>query len=141
MRKDLESAYRATNYRVQVDDAAFVLQVDQHSASLAALLQSLHANCAALLTAFNPGSEPHDAAWNHAAQRALQAELAAAGYIWYAARNEDPAGAWPVEDSVLVPGLGVVAAHAIAARYGQVAFLWSEADATPRLVEAAAGLG
>jgi hypothetical protein len=65
----------------------------------------------------------------------LLAELGAGGYRLLPGRNEDPCGQWPVEESVLVLGMDLAAARDCAARYGQVAFLWTDAAATPQLIQ------
>jgi hypothetical protein len=140
MRDELEAAYRAASYRVAGPAGEFMLKVDQHSEPLANLLRGAGVGQAALLTAFNPQSEVQTAEWNRAAQARLRAELAAGGYQLVAACNGDPAGQWPVEESVLALGMDLAAARECAARYQQVAFLWMDAGGIPRLIETATAL-
>jgi hypothetical protein len=135
MHRDLENAFRNTRYRVLDTAGDFVLQVDQPSANLQLLLVACREAGAALLTAFNPGARPRDLEANERAQRELVAELASGGFRVINARNEDPENLWPIEASVLVPGLPLASAHRLAAQHGQVAFLWSDRSGTPRLVE------
>lgn len=137
----LKTAYRAALYRVLAPAGELLLKVDQPSPGLADLLREAGADQAALLTAFNPHSQIQTAGWNRTAQARLLAQLAAEGYRPLPACNGDPAGRWPVEHSVLVPGMDLPAARRIAARYQQVAFLWIDARGTPRLVETRAGIG
>lgn len=136
----LMSAYRNTLYRVDAPGREIVLRVDQHDDQLAKLLREAGVQRAALLTAYNPGSRPRAAQQNEAEQRALEAGLRDAGHPCLPARNEPRAAAdrphW-TERSVLVLDIGLEAAQAIAARLGQVAFLWIGADATPRLIATA----
>jgi hypothetical protein len=135
----LRAAFRATFYRFDVPDAELLLKVGEPSMALAGLLRNRGANCAAVITAFNPQAQSRSAALNRAAQEQLLNDLRTAGYACVAGRNEDPAGQWPVEESLLVLGLDLETAQALATRYGQVAFLWMDAStATPRLVETAA---
>ena len=115
-----------------------LLKVDEPNTALTDLLRSLNAAGAAVITAFNPHGRRQDDALNRAAQKQLLSDLRSAGYALLPGRNEDPAGVWPVEESFLVLGIGLPAARMLAARYGQLAFLWSAANATPRLVETAA---
>lgn len=46
----------------------------------------------------------------------------------------DPLGAWPGEESVLVPGLARDEGVALARAHGQLAIVCAGDDATPRLV-------
>jgi hypothetical protein len=138
MRRELESAFRRTRYRVWIPGAELVLRVDRTEPALATLLHAANARCAALLTAFNPGGRRQAAFGNRQLQRRLDEQLRGQGCATFAGRNEDPRGLWPAEPSLLVPGLPFTRAREIAARYGQAAFLWMDADGTPRLVETAA---
>jgi hypothetical protein len=140
MEKELESAFRRTNYRVFAD-TTLLLRVDRAEPALRVLLHEADADSAALLTAFNPGGLRQPPFRNRQSGQRLGRELARAGFTAIAGRNEDPHGRWPVEPSLLVLALPWPRAHALAARYGQVAFLWIEADGTPRLIETAARAG
>lgn len=139
----LLAAYRATHYVVHAPDAELSLRIDQPDARLAALLRAAHVDSAALITAWNPRSELVDPQRNRALQSQLVRELVAAGFRCIPARHvaavEHGGGKWH-EDSVLVPGITSEGARAVAARHGQLAFVWIDAQATPRLVFTAAGL-
>jgi len=137
----LQAAFRAARYRIRAPGGDLVLGVDQPSVPLARLLTGMNAGDAALLTACNPGGRPQAEALNRAARAELLRDAEHAGHGTLPACNEDPRGLWPDEPSLLVPGLGFGAAHALAARYGQAAFLWIDAaSGTPRLIETAAPL-
>ncbi len=115
------------------------MQVDCCSEDLSHLLRHRGQPCAAVLTAFNPGSVLQEESSNLRAQQALAKELHALGLDCIPGRHEDPGGRWPAEAGLLALGLTRNAAREIAARYGQLAFLWSDADAIPRLVETTSG--
>jgi hypothetical protein len=134
----LRAAYRATQYRFNAPGGELQLQVDCSSDALRELLRHAQPPCAAVLTAFNPGSVLQQPGCNLRAQSALEEELRTLGLECIPGRHEDPEGRWPVESGLLALGLDRHAAHAIA-RYGQLAFLWSDASATPRLVETTSG--
>lgn len=140
----LLAAYRATCYRVSAPGRELLLRIDQSDAQLAKLLREAWVSHAALLTAWNPGSRPQPLEQNRALQTQLVRELEAAGYPCLAGRNEaaspDPATehTWN-EDSVLALDIPLDAARTFAARYGQLAFLWIDEQATPRLVVTAGG--
>jgi hypothetical protein len=132
----LRAAFRATLYRFDSPGGELLLRVDAPNAALARFLSDNHADSMAVLTAFNPQAQQQDIAANCASQDLLRRDLAAVGYSLVTGRHEDPAGRWPVEESFLVLGINLQAARSFAARYGQLAFLWTDASAaTPRLVE------
>jgi hypothetical protein len=136
----LVSAYRATCYHVAAPGGQLQLRVDQYDVGLAKVLREAWVDSAALLTAWNPGSQPCPKEWNEAKQEELVRELKAAGYPCLAGSNvpdQAAADGW-AERSVLALDVPLTAAHAIAARYGQAAFLWIDKQATPRLVATAA---
>lgn len=141
-RRALIEAYLRTTYRVQAPGAALPLRVGKEDARLALLLRESRTGCAALLTAWNPGSERRGKEWNESAQQRLLEELSQAGHRWLHGRNEPDIaqdGADWTEESVLALDLELPAARALASRYGQVAFLWIDARATPQLIITAAG--
>lgn len=138
----LAEAYLRTTYRVWAPGQELQLQVGREDPGLAKLLREAWVQGAALLTAWNPGSQPCTRAVNESAQQRLLAELSRAGKPWLPARNEPRAtvatGEDWTEESVLALDLTLPTARALAARYGQVAFLWIDARATPQLVFTAA---
>lgn len=138
MEEALRAAYCATHYRYMSVDGELLLIVGSTNPALAALLRNRGADCAAVLTAFNPGSVQQEPEWNLAAHSALQKELHTKGLECLPGLHEDPTGRWPAEAGLLVPGMGCSEAHAIAARYGQLAFLWCNASAIPQLIETTA---
>jgi hypothetical protein len=105
------------------------------------MLRDTGARCAALLTAFNPGGRRQAPFRNRQSQQRLQRELLRDGYVVLAGRNEDPRGRWPMEPSLLALDLPLMRARRLAARHGQLAFLWMEEDGTPRLIETAVRAG
>ena len=126
-------AYLRANYRVP-GEAGFVLKIGVPSAPLAALYRRRACACAAFLTAWNPLGEPRDEALNRSAQHALLRELESRGHAWLPAIGEDPARRWPGEESLLVPGMALDEATAVAARWQQNALVWAGADARPQLI-------
>ena len=135
MRDDaLHAAFRATLYHFDSPAGELRLKVDVRNPLLASLLNSRGVHSVAALTAFNPQGRRRDETANKLAQIRLHNDLQAAHYELLPGRNEDAAEEW-VEESVLVLGITLTDAHALATRYDQLAFLWSEAaTATPRLV-------
>lgn len=131
---DLDAAYRATTYRVFLPAAAVELRIDAADAGLAAWLAAAGAPTWAILTAFNPGSEPRGEAENRERQAALECALLEAGYEPFAGENlaDDPA--WPPEESCFVADIDKEEACALAAGFGQNAIVYGAADGVPRLL-------
>ncbi|MFO1400357.1 MAG: DUF3293 domain-containing protein [Steroidobacteraceae bacterium] len=132
--RELEAAYRATDYVVEAAEGRFTLRVDEASAALAALHARRGVSGSIYLSAWNPGSTALPSDRNHAAHARLLAALAAAGLEAIEGWGRDPSGEWPAERSLLVPGLPPELALELARRFGQNAFLQAAADAVPRLV-------
>ena len=138
MHRELEIAFRRTVYRALAPTGELILRTDQPDPALAELLKVAGVQCAAVLTAFNPGGIRSPPFRNRHAHRLLRAELMRAGCELLAGRNEDPRRRWPVEPTWIALGLPCATALAIAARYGQAAILWTGTSGTPRLIEVAA---
>jgi len=130
---ELIAAYRATEYVVAVSPP-FVLQVGRHSAELDRLMHLHGVDCAAYVTACNPGSVRVPQDQNRAAQERLESGLRAAGYTLIPGAGRDPAGHWPGEASVLVPGLSRAGAVDIGRACRQHAVLWVRRGAAVELV-------
>jgi Protein of unknown function (DUF3293) len=131
----LRQAYSSAHYYFETPDGELLLQVDRPSPALHLLLLAKGTASAVALTAWNPGSTLQDDAANRRAQQDLERELSALQLTCIPGRHEDPAGHWPNECSTLVLGLTHFDAQRLAARFGQLAFLWSDATGTPRLIE------
>lgn len=128
---DLDSAYRATTYRVFLPGGAIDLRIGEASPVLAGWLAGAGAAGFAIVTAYNPGSVPADD--NAERQAQLECELLEGNYEPYAGENL-PDGEGPVEESCFVPDLALEDACALAADYGQNAVVCGGADGLPRLV-------
>lgn len=122
---DLMQAYASTLFT-----AEFFKSVDfkhgEANPKADAVLVLFDVASAALITAWNPYSEPRSDAENQAAQRQLEAELAELGISYLPAVGKGTTGDWPPEPSVLALGLEFSAAQALAVKYQQNAYLWIE---------------
>ena len=131
---ELELAYRRTDFRVAERGWDFVLRIDEPSSVLALCHEAFGVTRSAYLTAWNPRSEPTALEINQSAQRALEAELTAAGFSWLRGEGVDPSGQWPGEPSVLVLGIAAEDAARLGRAYGQNAIVVAGRDAVARLV-------
>lgn len=130
----LETAYRATTYRVFLPGGALDLRLDLADQRLREWLSATGSHCFAIVTAANPESQQLDAAANAERQAALECELLEGNYEPYAAEHLADDGAWPVEESCFVADLECEDACALAAEFGQNAVVCGGADGVPRLV-------
>lgn len=128
--------YRRTEYRVADAGFTFTMQIDAPCEALLECMQHYQVTDAAYLTAWNPRSEPTDTARNQAAQRALEAEVAARGWRSLFGEGVAQDGGWPAEPSILVLGISLEAARGVGRKYGQNAIVTVRSDdgAVPRLV-------
>ncbi len=126
-------AYLATDYRVW-GDWPLVLRVGQRSADLAALFEAQSVASAAVVTAWNPLSEPRPIAENQTAQARLVADIELLGLRHQPGHGADPTGAWPPEPSRLMLGIDLTSAGSLGRKYGQNGIVWAGADAIPALV-------
>ncbi|MEM7705774.1 MAG: DUF3293 domain-containing protein [Pseudomonadota bacterium] len=133
-RQHLLEAYRLARYEVD-GEARFELRVDCASEPLLALYDLHGVSTAGYVTAFNPQSVRHSDAANRRAHERLLASLGQGGWTLLGGRARDSAGAWPPEDSVLVLGISRHQTLELGQAFDQMAVLWSNADAIPRLLE------
>jgi hypothetical protein len=130
---ELEKAYRASQYRVDLADSPLVIRIGQPHDKVDALLA--HHGCFtwAFLTAHNPGSVLLSAAENEVRQARLRDEVSAAGWVFYPGEGLGTAG-WPGEESLLVLGIDSADALALAGRHGQLALVFGRTGETAQLL-------
>ncbi|MCK7595523.1 DUF3293 domain-containing protein [Pseudomarimonas salicorniae] len=124
MSHPLEAAFRATCYRILLDDDWIETRIDRPSPRLARWLAEHACPIASLVSARNPQGRALDDVGNRERERTLRAELAGRGLIGLPA--EGTAGDWR-EPSLFVPGLGGEACRALMQAFDQLA--WVEYDA------------
>jgi hypothetical protein len=132
-RTALEIAYREAEYRVG-PALTTRLAIGIADPLLDRMLQRGDVSTAALLTAANPGSVLRSAADNEESLGRMQQQLATSGIRTLPALGTDAQGRWPDEAGVLALGIALPQATAIAASFGQFAFVWCEVGEPPRLI-------
>lgn len=132
MDEALLAAYLATDYRIRLPQGG-VASLRIGAPPPSALLQLTQGAPWAVITAWNPRSQPMPRAWNRRAQRLLLAELHAHPDI-RAIRAAVGVGAsgWR-ESSLLVIGPDAASLHSLCAGHGQHAFVAGEGETPPRL--------
>ncbi len=123
--EELLEAYLATEYRVFAPDGIIVLKARGLSAELARLQASFDVNNSAFITAYNPYSQPTDDTVNQHYQEHL---IAAVNSRWQYLPGEgvDPSGKWPVEPSLLILGIRLIAALELGRKFHQHAIIFAD---------------
>ncbi len=126
-------AYLATEYRIW-GHWPLVLKIGQASTTLADLYRTHDAIGAAVITAWNPYSQPRPDAENEVSHARLLSELDRLGFPHQPGHGADPTGQWPPEPSRLVVGVDLTTAALLGRQFKQNGIVWADADATPILV-------
>jgi Protein of unknown function (DUF3293) len=124
--RELESAYRRTNYRVSYGGDAIDVRIGGRNPTLDRVLDQEGWENWVIITAFNPRSVRLPLAENEERGRQLRNELVLRGLTFCRCQAIDPEGDWPAENGFLVPGLNIEAAAEIARRYDQNAIVFGE---------------
>ncbi|MDR2688275.1 MAG: DUF3293 domain-containing protein [Azoarcus sp.] len=131
---EVVTAYCATTYRVYLPLGMADIRVGQKTPRVDDWLRAEGLICWGLVTAWNPGSQRCSAVENLRAQDELRRLLLAQNHRFFPGENRADAGDWPVEPSFFIPALALRAAHELARRFGQNAFLWARTNTAARLV-------
>lgn len=123
--EELRQAYESTRFTAQIATSVD-FKHGQVNPKADALLVLFDVQSAALITAWNPYSQPKSKEENETSQQRLEEELAAFGIKFLRAEGKGIIGDWPPEPSVLVLGLEFRAAQDLAVKYQQNAYLWIE---------------
>ncbi len=133
IRKTVVQAYLHAEYRIDSTPPC-VLKIGQASTCLVGIYEHYGVNCAAFITAFNPLGRQYSPAENAVFQQRLLDQLARQRKPVLQAAGIDPEHVWPVEGSVLVPGLELAPAREMGREYDQNAIVWCGPDAVAQLV-------
>ena len=130
----LIQAYRETHYKATTLDLELI--VDQPNAALDLAHRRHRCDCSAFITACNPYSVELTSDQNEVRQQELAAELRSRSLAFVDGIGQHPSNGWAGsgEPSFLVFDLTLEAAKALCAKLEQNGFVWSGADAVPRLI-------
>lgn len=128
----LSQAYLAADYAV-LAQAPFTLHVGVASAQVLALHRAHGCEQSIYMSACNPRSRRLRPAANRRRMQALHRILQRDHWPWLPAEARDPAGHWPVEASVWIPGMTARQATPIARQFGQNAFVVVDSTGIPVL--------
>ena len=136
-RARLVQQYTQTHYEVQGLPKA--LHVGLHDAGTDRFLASHGATCAAVLSAYNPGSMHVLPTENRHNQEGMERNLQEEGYRFVHAVGKaaewiaDPEHAWPPDVSVCIFDVSMQDLNAMMVRYRQNAALWFCIEGAPSL--------
>ena len=131
--RELIAAYRETHYKV-LGYGRLTLLVDQINPELEAAHRQHRVDCSAFITACNPFSRSLPQEENADRHERLAAQLRQGERTFLEGIGQHPANDWVGETSFLVFGLSLKDATALCRQFEQNAFVWSGADAIPRLI-------
>ncbi|MFZ2267343.1 MAG: DUF3293 domain-containing protein [Azonexus sp.] len=131
---ELEALYTATTYRVFLPGGICELRIGEACEALRCWLETAGAREFAIITAYNPGSQPASAAQNAEQQAQLECQLIEGNYEPYAGENVADDANWPAEESCFIADIALEDACALGADYGQNAIVHGGADGRSNLV-------
>jgi hypothetical protein len=136
----LESAYRQTTYRVEMDGASYPIRIGRPHRAVDRALRAAGATRWAWITAFNPQSVAVSTRQNASRDVTLKRRLHARGIPWHPSEavGDDWAvgddGAWPPEVGVLALGVSRRMAESIGREFDQAAVVWGRVGGKAELV-------
>lgn len=129
----LESAFRATTYRVNTPDGTFALRIGIPNPEFDDFLSRMEVSDWAVITACNPGGARHDHV-NAQRQDRLRNRLRALGWSNYPTNALADDGQWPAEPGFLLMQVRENEVSPLAAEFDQLALVCGDRGAAPRLV-------
>ena len=126
-------AYRETEYRVY-GEQPFTMKVDDPCPELEVAHRRHRVDCSAYLTACNPYSQVLTDKSNAERHAALGRSIDLDQRTAIEGVGQHPSNQWPGEASYLIFGLTLEAAATLGTQLEQNAFIWSGADAVPKLI-------
>ena len=129
----LVAAFKATTYRIETDEGVFDLRIGVKNSAFDDFLCRRKVSCWGVVTAFNPGAVTCDAD-NQQRHIHLREKLQTLGGTFLSANNVADGGAWPDETSFLVMQASEAEMAKLASEFSQLAFVWGNTGAEPRLV-------
>ena len=129
--KELLAAYFNTDYLIP--ELGLCLSINESNRKLQNYLIKQGFNSFAFITAWNPNSELQSLTTNQAANQKLKLHLRAKGFSFFDGLGQGRDGNWPAEESFLVMDIDLAEAFQVAVAFRQMAFLWGNGQAIPRL--------
>ena len=124
----LDAAFRATTYRVETDQGAFYLRIDERNPEFAAYLGQHGVTSWCILTACNPRGRLADVRWNASRNEKLLERIGALGLGYFHARNHADSCDWPVETGYCILDVCRSDLFQMAEEFEQAAVVWGTVE-------------
>ena len=102
---ELIAAYKSAHFKVHTNEATITLEVDKPNPAFDRLLEDNKADCAVIITAWNPWSKAQSREENNEKQHHLEEQLQKAGFTLLQAAGVDPSRKWESEQSCCALGM------------------------------------
>lgn len=132
---ELLSAYENTNYIVTSPGYETSIHVGELNNDVVLWLKDINANCAAFLTAYNPDSNALSDNENKQRHEELISKLKSTGIHFLDGYGKGLDTQWPAETSLLIGGSSRHEFDALAASYGQAAYVYIDTLGNVELIE------
>jgi hypothetical protein len=129
----LDAAYRATTYVVDLPASTLRLRIDEPCPALDDVLEDYGCAAWAFISACNPGSLALSASENATRHARLIEAVNQLGLQWHEGKGVADTPGWPAEASLLILGISHGEALALAARFGQNAIVFGAPREAVRL--------
>jgi len=130
---ELIAAYCRTSYWAELPHACLRLQLEQRNEEFDRFLEERGVGEWAFITAANPRSQLLTPAENAARAAALKAAVEQRRYTAFPGYGVGIDPSWEPEESLLVCGIEIETARALAREFGQHAIVFGQTGDTPRL--------
>jgi len=131
--QDLLNSYSAAEYHVDAVPP-FILKIGIFSHELMRLYESTNSNCAAFITAYNPGSNELPTDVNVVRNQELEMLISSMRYPFVRGTGKCADDDGLGEVSLLIVGMDKVTAIDVGKKFEQNAIVWCAGDATPQLI-------
>lgn len=133
MEDRFKSAYREAVYQFSYQGVDYHIEVAKKNKRIDQLLDSLGADSATFITAYNPQSLVLSKAENSLNQKRLVERVEQMGLNYMLGFSTDRCSSWPKEASLFITDLDFDRAVQLAAEFDQKGFLYIQSEQTVRL--------
>ena len=123
MKRELENIYLGTTYSVFIESKQYDINIEQPLPEF--IQQLIHKEkTAAILTAWNPRSQPLSLSENHSRNNKLSSKIIE--YTMFNSIGQGDDLSWPAEESFFILGIKRTEVDKLAIEFEQYAYIWIE---------------
>lgn len=123
---ELEKHYLQTTYSVFIEEDKCDIRIGEPVPSNIQQLLNNENKTAAILTAWNPASQPLSSQENISRNELLKHEILKTNYLVFKARGEGDSSQWAAEEGYFILGITKDEIDKLAVKFGQNAYVWLE---------------